>query len=324
MYLCSISVVNGSSTVGDMSFYFGGKQLAAEDEDGVRGYSLETNKNIDGEDEYFGYDHGEHSGGLDEELVDEGGENDKVPVMSNEFYEQVESFLRKEPPKIGDAIGGKTKKKKKKGTSQEDEISEKEFSQIPTLPPVNPIRRQIETVPAEAKVSKRKSSGESKKQKSIDPQLLREAFAYTDNLLRNAVLEEAAEQLDDDSNDRSRRQGAQKDRKTHSAPAADNGDRDYLFYGAPAGKGRNAPVNIVRSLKSKKKQQQSGGRPVHSETFSVKKEEEQDLKRNPLNFEELVANFQSGATLDRLRKELEDSQNSLKQSKSAIRNLMRK
>jgi hypothetical protein len=311
-----------------MSFYFGGKQLAAEDEDGVRGYSLETNDNMGGEDEYFGYEHDEQSGGLDEELVDDGGENDKVPVMPNEFYEQVESFLRKEPPKIGEAIGGKTKKKKKKGGAEEDEIYEKTLSQIPTLPPVNPIRRQVESVPAEAKISKRKSSGESKKQKSIDPQLLRDAFAYTDNLLRNAVLEEAAEQLDDNTNDRSRRQGSQKDRKTHSAPAADNGDRDYLFYGAPAGKGRNAPVNIVRSLKSKKKQQQqqhpSGGRPVHSETFSVKKEEEQDLKRNPLNFEELVANFQSGTTLDRLRKELEDSQNSLKQSKSAIRSLMRK
>lgn len=311
-----------------MSFYFGGKQLAAEDEDGVRGYSLETNDNMGGEDEYFGYEHDEQSGGLDEELVDDGGENDKVPVMPNEFYEQVESFLRKEPPKIGEAIGGKTKKKKKKGGAEEDEIYEKTLSQIPTLPPVNPIRRQVESVPAEAKISKRKSSGESKKQKSIDPQLLRDAFAYTDNLLRNAVLEEAAEQLDDNTNDRSRRQGAQKDRKTHSAPAADNGDRDYLFYGAPAGKGRNAPVNIVRSLKSKKKQQQqqhpSGGRPVHSENFSVKKEEEQDLKRNPLNFEELVANFQSGTTLDRLRKELEDSQNSLKQSKSAIRSLMRK
>lgn len=320
--------MNGCSPVGDMSFYFGGKQLAAEDEDGVRGYSLETNDNMGGEDEYFGYEHDEQSGGLDEELVDDGGENDKVPVMPNEFYEQVESFLRKEPPKIGEAIGGKTKKKKKKGGAEEDEIYEKTLSQIPTLPPVNPIRRQVESVPAEAKISKRKSSGESKKQKSIDPQLLRDAFAYTDNLLRNAVLEEAAEQLDDNTNDRSRRQGTQKDRKTHSAPAADNGDRDYLFYGAPAGKGRNAPVNIVRSLKSKKKQQQqqhpSGGRPVHSETFSVKKEEEQDLKRNPLNFEELVANFQSGTTLDRLRKELEDSQNSLKQSKSAIRSLMRK
>lgn len=322
-------MVNGSFPFGVMSFYFGGKQLAAEDEDGVRGYSLETNENMGEEDEYFGYDLDEQTGGLDEELVDDGGENDKVPVMSNEFYEQVENFLRKEPPKIGEAIGSKTKKqKKKKGSSPEDEFNEKAMSQIPTLPPVNPIRRQVESVPAESKVAKRKSSGESKKQKAIDPQLLRDAFAYTDNLLRNAVLEEAAEQLDDDTNDRSRRHGAQKDRKTHSAPAADTGDRDYLFYGAPAGKGRNAPVNIVRSLKSKKKQQQqqhhSGGRPVHSENFSVKKEEEQDLKRNPLNFEELVANFQSGTTLERLRKELEDSQNSLKQSKSAIRNLMRK
>lgn len=327
-----------------MSIYFG-KQVKAEEEDGVRGYSLETNDIGDEDDDYFGYEQGGYGqngatfGG--EELLDENGENDKAPVMPSDYYDQVENFLRKEPPKIGDTMVTKDSKQKKKKKRQDED--EKPYSQIPTLPPVNLPRRQLEAAAAEPKPAKRKSSGgESKKPKAIDPQLLREAFSYTDQLLRNAVLEEANEhQLEDDYQDRSsnKKHAAvqQRERKTHSAPqqAADAGaDRDYLFYGAPAAKGRTGAVNVVRNLKSKKKQQNSGaggpygggvgGRPVHSDEFFVKKEDEVDLKRNPLNFDELVSNFQNGVTLERLRKELEDSKNSLKQSKSAIRNLMQK
>jgi uncharacterized spore protein YtfJ len=323
------------SNIEKMSFYFDGKTVSAEDNDGVRGYSLQTNENLeDGEDEYFGYDRNNNN--VSDEFVDEEGENDKAPVMSSEFYDQVETFLRREPPKIGDSMkDGKSNKKKKKDGIADSDYPAQEFTQIPTLPPVNLPKRQAESINEAKPYRKKASDASSKKHKYIDSQLLKEAFAYTDDLLRNAVLEEAAAyQLENnDHHGRGMKKPAgaasQKERKTHSAPAAEAaGDREYLFYGAPTGKGKNAPVNIVRSLKSKKKQGggggSGGGRPVHADDFFVKKEDEVDLKRNPLNFEELVANFQQGITLERLRQELAESNKSLKQSNSAIRNIMRK
>mgnify|MGYP003353875718 CR=1 FL=1 len=48
---------------------------------------------------------------------------------------------------------------------------------------------------------------------------------------------------------------------------------------------------------------------------------ETDSRRNPLNFDELVANFQNGTTLEKLRKELADSRSSLAQSETVIREL---
>lgn len=262
-----------------MSFYFHGETVSAEGKDEVRGFSLNTNDNFrDGEDEYFDYD---ANNNISEEYVDENGEDDKAPVMSLDYYDQVENFLSREPPRIGDSASGKDdkskKKKKKKEGVADSEYLVQDFTQVPTLPPVNISRRQAQPI-NEAKPTRKKSSdGNSKKHKFIDSQLLKEAFAYTDGLLRNSVLEEAVEYKLEANNDHDRSirkdEGVtQKERKTHSAPAADIEDRDYLFYGAPTGKGKNAPVNVVRSLKLKKKQGggSNGGRPVHADNFFVK------------------------------------------------------
>lgn len=48
---------------------------------------------------------------------------------------------------------------------------------------------------------------------------------------------------------------------------------------------------------------------------------EQDLRKNPVDFDELVANFTTGATLQRLRKELEQSKASMADSQKHLRNL---
>jgi hypothetical protein len=79
-------------------------------------------------------------------------------------------------------------------------------------------------------------------------------------------------------------------------------------------------INAVRNLK---KQQ---GPPPQCQSqkrgdFSVVENSEADMRRNPLNFDDLVSNFQNGTTLERLKRELAESQRSLSQSETVIRDL---
>jgi hypothetical protein len=76
----------------------------------------------------------------------------------------------------------------------------------------------------------------------------------------------------------------------------------------------NGGINAVRNLK-KQGSNKRGDFNIGGDSL------ESDSRRNPLNFDELVANFQNGTTLEKLRRELADSRNSLAQSESVIRDL---
>jgi hypothetical protein len=288
---------------------------------------------------------------LDEE--EEG--DDRAPAMSCEFYERVEEFLKRAPPSIGEAIlqqdqssGIKTKRKNSK--RNEEESTNKNNNNINNknkLPKVMPD--PYSHVEAKVAVPKKKKNQENvynasnhNNNKSIDPQLLKDAFAFTDNLLKNALLEEAQEQQQQqqqseyyqkahhNSNNSNNQQGKLK-KHPYSAPAEINSDRDYLYQGnnSKSKSEKSGHVNILKKLKSNKNSQSSSSHSQlsrhHQESSNTTEftlgKEELETKRNPINFDELVSNFQQGTTLERLRKELEESQRSLATSSQAIKHL---
>lgn len=56
-------------------------------------------------------------------------------------------------------------------------------------------------------------------------------------------------------------------------------------------------------------------------TFNVSNDLDSDNRRNPINFDELISNFQGGVTLQKLRKELEQSKQSMKNSENFMKQL---
>lgn len=296
-------------------------------DDLVRGYGLDTNQYTE---TYFD--------GMNEE--DDAGEealelDDRPPEMPQEFYAQIDSFLNKPPPSFA------TEDKKKKKTPKAAKASTVDS----TLPPV-PMDGD-----KEKKKSKKAVTGKvyaqpppaAAQERSIDPQLLKEAFEYTDKLLREAVLEEASENPQTQALQKPNKGSNALARKIAAAAYHGGGNigggevfrqedsmRPYPMS-APAELPSNKPktskksliaggmgtVKMIRNLK----QRVDGAPRRPTEDFVVHREAEVDLKRNPVDFDTLLANFQSGSTLDKLRKELAESQQNLAQSEEVVRKL---
>lgn len=328
-----------------------------ESMDAVRGYSLQSNDYGGDEDDFFGLDptQTEIAAQLQNSATDdEDGDNVKAPAMPTEFYYEIDSFLKMSPPKFNSnpnndpSLSNKSqkgnKKKKDKADSTVEAIRQPQGRSLP------PIMKPPQQAMAEQKVKKSKSSkgiksgGELGKQgRTIDPQLLRDAFAYTDQLLRNAIQEEAKEttfvqqqqsqcRTIDEFVPSKREAMGMEQQYPHSGPAADHSSISADSKRRPQQQHSDrSHMSTVRSLKAKAQQapNQAGRPPKVSNNagngggdFVVAKEEETDMRRNPINYDELLANFQSGSNLERLRKELKDSQQSMQTSSRAIRNLM--
>eukprot|EP01034_Spumella_vulgaris_P029423 gene29423-36477_t len=125
---------------------------------------------------------------------------------------------------------------------------------------------------------------------------------------------------------------AEKDQTRHvkSAPQSIYGNTSEKQQRGSSGNNKEGgnSVNAIRRLKSTKS---TGGAPTQKSSsgsssnlntgFNTTTEGEVDSRRNAVDFDELVANFQSGATLQRLKKELEQSQASMANSQNYLRNL---
>jgi hypothetical protein len=74
---------------------------------------------------------------------------------------------------------------------------------------------------------------------------------------------------------------------------------------------------VVHKLRSKAE----SSRPI--EEFAVTAKSEVDMKKNPVDFDELLRNFENKTTLNQLRAELEESQRSLASSEDHIKSLSR-
>jgi hypothetical protein len=346
--------------------------------------------------------------------------NIKAPEMPTEYYQQIDHFLKKPPPKfqIDDPKDPKNKKKKKptdNNNSRTHQQQQQQQQEAPYFPPIHqtsydlyqqeykgmvggggppripdeeeqeqqseedeeeedeyyqqqqqqqygkPPRQQQQQQPLKKKknnpdqvyqnpINPHKSS----KPRSIDPHLLKEAFAYTDQLLREAVIEEANSMINDpEAKHPGPHQNNKKGNKQpKSAPSdmMDNASRaremEEAYHqnhqeerkGASHGggskkKSSSNKMGIVRNLKQQQSQQQSlqsnrdisSQKNLHSSGFSVNtnmgETEGRDYKSNPVNYEDLVYNFQHGVNLDKLRRELTESKSSLATSEQLIRDL---
>jgi hypothetical protein len=151
-------------------------------------------------------------------------------------------------------------------------------------------------------------------------------------LLREAVIQEAKERQE--KLDRAHEEGMPK-----SAPAATE-----TAYGHPITKSSKlseggSAVGVIRKLRSNKQNQgkdrerdkerekDRGDRgekernQSQSNSFDVTVDSEVDSKKNAINFDELVANFQNGTTLKKLQRELEISKQSMQRSEAFLKSL---
>lgn len=182
-----------------------------DDNDFCRGYgAADIDKSIEN---YYENDSDDNN-----DDVKPGPVDDKAPDMPPEFYSKVDNFLNIPPPTM--KADTKDKKKAKAGNSTETKSKKVSVpNPDPVLPKIN-VKGNRNTISDKVEKSskgkqeqsnfkgdqnsstaKAKSTKKSKKEKSpdkpakFDTSLLNEAFAYTDQLLRAAVIEEAQEVL---------------------------------------------------------------------------------------------------------------------------------
>jgi hypothetical protein len=331
---------------------------------------------------------GEYLDGGEEGEAEE-GEEIVAPEMPNEFYEQIDHFLKKPPPKIklddpptSTTTDKSLKKKKITSKSRKADAVENAASYLPSihqtsydiyqndynvdqLPPPNMMMTEEDYEKGsnerrsgsggdhkKSTVKKKKDPANAysnplnpykdSKPRMIDSNLLNEAFAYTDQLLREAVIEEAQSMMNDSE---AQKKQQYQEHQPRSAPAdllsatkkgieETYGQQSIATGGGGGGgskkkKSSSNRVGMVRNLKQKNNgfSSSSSTKPSFSQdnAFSVNTNihdtEGPDLKRNTVNYDELIFNFQSGSTLDKLRKELAQSKQSLAQSENVIREL---
>lgn len=304
------------------------------DDDLVRGYGLDTNQY---NETYF---EGIDDAVAHEYFREDEEEETKPPVMPQEYYAQVDEFLNKPPP----ALGEEDKKKKKKA---------KDKSSIPQLPqlPSNEHKQKMDKVASKVYATQAPAAAP----KAIDVNLLKEAFEYTDQLLRDAVVEEAYEkQRQAPAAKRSQATGnanggSQFVKKFAAYTNEASMDDASLAYKASSNAQgpfpKSAPADLMSQTSSKAHKKSAGGMgalkmvrdlkhksqaslepsrkppPAANTEFTVARETEVDKKRNPVDYDGLLANLQSGSHLEKLRKELAESQQSLAQSEAVVRNL---
>lgn len=189
--------VNGSPVAGNLGITLGDDP---DDDDFCRGYGSLTNMDAE----------------LDGNFFEDDGEIDSgkaaAPTMPTDFYEDVEKFLSKGPPVLKSGMtGGHGKKKKKqsgattkeagskmKGNSGGVHLPKISSSQsaneldsnmhYPSVATDNHTKQQ--GTKSSKKIRYQSSSTVGSTKKEVDQSLLKEAFAYADQLLKDALVEE--------------------------------------------------------------------------------------------------------------------------------------
>lgn len=245
--------------------------------------------------------------------------DDNVPSMPEEFYQNVEHFLARGPPKI------KGEKKKKKGIDEEPKPS-RQGTTLPMLP--NPTKSKADLPPRPIQpvvASKVYAKSEKSKLKEIDPNLLMQAFAYTEQLAREAIVDE-----DEDGTGGKTGSAPQRSRPSnqrdlplhpHTAPVDLGREESAPRRQAPKGSGKSGGAGVVKRLRSKTQAHTDSGPPPAG--FTVSAIAEEDLKKNTVDFDALVANFEQGITLQKLQDELKSSKLSMQRSEDFMKQLAR-
>lgn len=398
-----------------------------DDNDMCRGYGTHTNLDYDNAAGFEAHLQGNAAGGQHtrrSEGADAADGVEPVASMPAEFYCDVENFLSKGPPALGEVVGKKKKKKKKGGGGNQQTADgdkkvtkkgEKGSSSDAFLPQIGGAKSAHAEKPpplppaaARQKVAKKyTAAGDGAAavaaaaamgvpSKQIDNDLLKEAFAYTDKLLKEALIEEQTRQvaIDQQQNRRHGSMGSftngsaaagvadlKKGKKISSQILQEQQEMDSRVHAksAPAdmeqastrkkqqGAGLSAYKasatsaagggSMVKKLRSRTNQSRvaggaqyaqsttlntalqqheylrngggsggggsgsGGGKKGAASKFSVEEVGEKDTRRNVVNYDELIANFQNGTTLQALQKELEMSKKSMARSEQFLRDL---
>lgn len=330
---------------------FGLNIAGGEDEaDFCRGYGAETNEGYD--ENYFPVDDDDdYNSGTG--AYTENEDLDKAPEMPQNFYKDVESFLTRDPPKLKDTSKKTKLKNNKKGVVLPDIYSKQSNEINPPQPPQ--VTSKVR--------SKLLNTTNKQPQRQFDHNLLRDAFAYTDQLLKDALMEEASSTNSGNHESSSITTGQQglpprramkKDTKgsntgngqkklqsrtipvesiyiaphPHSAPSGSSSNtkkKTDIYssnsgYHSSAGSSNSGPKGIVKKLRAKVPSESNIS--TTNTGFSTDTTlDNNNNKRNAVNFDELISNFQDGIMLSKLRQELEDSKQSMKKSENFMRQL---
>jgi hypothetical protein len=193
----------------------------------------------------------------------------------------------------------------------------------------------------------------SRAQVHIDHNLLQEAFAYTEMLIKNAMEEETVENgavgisRDTASHKTGSNPANKPSDRTKSVSAPNHHEISSSVLESAYGDGRpplrkhigshtgtgsshksGAAVGVVKKLRSRSQASNitataaafdADHHSSRSDAFRVAVEA--DPRKNAVDFDDLVANFQDGITLHKLRRDLEESKRSMKRSEDFLRQL---
>lgn len=220
-------------------------------------------------------------------------DSDLAVPMENEFYENIDSFLQKPAPTLNIS-----KSNASIGKSTNNRIY------LPTKT-ISDHRQPF---------AQKKNFAVEKPTFSVD--LLNEAFAYSEKIAEDLRrMDDIDVPLPAISTNTTT--------KVRSAP----GGSQPLAHQEGAKVRRNSMTQAMVPRKTNKggavtKLRSKVGRVVEkTDDFTVTAKVENDMKKNPIDFDSLLRNFETGATLTALRAELAQSKQSLASSESYIKSL---
>jgi hypothetical protein len=319
--------------------------LIIDETDFCRGYGEDTNKYTEKYFENSNNDDDEEEIGEETDEILNIDDDFKAPEMPEEFYSHVDSFLKRPAPKLqGDESISKRKDSKNE-------------TSIPMFPKISAPKPKDSSDNGSAEKTVRKPKKKSikdiefRQERAINNALLREAFAYTDQLLREAVIQEAKEAKEKEKQEQlvtelSNHRTVAEKVLPKSAPQAETifghpieGAAHFSKTQKPSEGGSG--VSAIRKLRNKQTSKPKGQSNTHNNSnnnntsnsshainantmqsdFDVSADTEVDLKKNAINFDDLVSNFQNGTTLRKLQRELEQSKQSMQRSEQFLKNL---
>ncbi len=228
-----------------------------------------------------------------------------APVMPEDFYQKVEGFLMQPAPKVVNLMD-----KPKKQTS----VGVKDMK--PKVKNFTALKVRTNDT------SDHRAKGGNSKEFNLD--LLQQAFAYSEKLAREAVEEEEqASRVGDSSNNNNNITAF----KTTNALIETSVMKSKQRSGKPKATASDKSISIVKRLRDQTKQygnpksNKSGEDSTLSNSFSVQSIPEEDIRRNVLDFDSLITNFQTGANISKLKQELMQSQQSKSNSEQFMRQI---
>mmetsp|Transcript_41016 Transcript_41016/g.41892 ORF Transcript_41016/g.41892 Transcript_41016/m.41892 type:complete len:325 (+) Transcript_41016:133-1107(+) len=255
---------------------------------------------------------------------DDDEENELSSVMPEKFYEGVEEFLSRPPPKLS-VMGNGNKKISLPKLKQEKLDLQKQMR----LNPGGPVHASTKT--ATKKIAKKKESSSASGVKQIDEQLLMQAMEYTDKLMNEELIDKMRElsstknmntngrrafsqgHVAEGTDDKMTQKGRNRSKDSNDIKRKANGTNTRVGVGGGGPVKRNS---VVKKLRAQTRIYS------HDNEFSISTADSgQDPNKSNLDFEAMITNFEQGITLRKLQAELEDSKINMMRSEDVVKKI---